>query len=180
MARSGMAAREHWWSTVLARARSGVADLVRLGEAEEAIPRQLIGRLAAVLFLASGSVALVGLLLPMGPLTNRAWVAEAGALAVCGGAVVWCLPWHRWPPTASLWLVPVAFALIAWRNIADPDPYRYGVFFIITFLWVGVAHPPYTSLRVLPLFLAAYFGPMLVPSEQSASALASVVYVTAI
>ena len=81
-----------------------------------------------------------------------------GAIAI--GAVVWFLPWHRWPDRATLVLVPVAFTFIGTFNRAAYDPWSYDVFFLVSFVWIGLAHPVGTSLAAAPLFVVAYVLPL--------------------
>jgi diguanylate cyclase (GGDEF)-like protein/PAS domain S-box-containing protein len=93
------------------------------------------------------------------------------------GACFWFLPWQRWPRRVSLIIVPVAFALIAASNMADPNPYTYGVYYLIGFLWIGVAQPRGTSLFALPVFGAAYVVPLLLMSDTPDFAITSGIYV---
>ena len=79
------------------------------------------------------------------------------------GIVIWVTPWERWPRPASLAIVPPAFALIALRNAyGGQDLQLYGVFFVVAFVWVGMAHPPRTSAAMAPLAAAAYILPLFV------------------
>ena len=83
--------------------------------------------------------------------------------AVAIGIVVWLLPWEKWPRTASLAILPPAFALIALRNaFGGPSQHIYGVFFVGAFVWLGMAHPPRMSLAMAPLATAAYILPLFV------------------
>jgi signal transduction histidine kinase len=59
-------------------------------------------------------------------------------------------------------VVPPAFALIAVGNVfGGADLYTYGVFFVVAFVWVGMAHPPRTSAALAPLAATAYVLPLL-------------------
>jgi len=79
------------------------------------------------------------------------------------GIAVWLAPWERWPTPASLAIVPPAFALIALRNAyGGQDLQLYGVFFVVAFVWIGMAHPPRTSAAMAPLAAAAYILPLSV------------------
>ena len=139
---------------------------------------RVAGRLAGALFVACG--ALVGMTAPILPSpegVNRPALVALALVAVIAGAIIWELPWDRWRASASLWLVPLAFALMALHNsFAGIEGFRYPVFFFITFAWLGAAHPPRTSLKMLPLAAAAYFGPLLPPSHRTGIALASALY----
>ena len=124
--------------------------------------RRLFGRLAAMFYAGSGLLGLALLPLPA-PGADRAAVAAVYATAVVIGIAVWLAPWERWPRPASLAIVPPAFALIALRNAyGGRDLQLYGVFFVVAFVWIGMAHPPRTSAAMAPLAAAAYILPLSV------------------
>jgi len=119
-----------------------------------------MGRLAGVLFLASSGLMLIAL--PLSP----ADASIAGTVAVAAsGAAVGCFamfaPWDAWPRVTSLILVPPAFALIAFGNLYGGREHTYGVFFVVAFVWIGLAHGPWTSVAVAPLAIVAYLVPFV-------------------
>jgi diguanylate cyclase (GGDEF)-like protein len=138
------------------------------------ISPRIAGRLAGALFVSCG--ALVGMtapVMPSPPAVNRPALVALALLAVVVGAVIWEMPWDRWSQPATLWLVPLAFGLIAMHNYCSGiEGFRYPVFFFVTFAWMGASHPPRTSLKFLPLAAAAYLVPILV-ADGSAEALSS-------
>lgn len=95
------------------------------------------------------------------------WVSAVTALL----AGCMFLPvWRRLPPRATLVMVPVALGLIAAHNtVGGDDPYRYGVFFLLLFVWVGAHHPRWTSLTAAPLALVAYTVPLLLHHHPDAA-----------
>ena len=95
------------------------------------------------------------------------WVS--GVTALLAGCMF--LPvWRRLPPRATLVMVPVALGLIAAHNtVGGDDPYRYGVFFLLLFVWVGAHHPRWTSLTAAPLALVAYTVPLLLHHHPDAA-----------
>jgi signal transduction histidine kinase len=122
--------------------------------------RRLFGRLAALFFAGSGVLGLVALPLPA-PGSNPAATAAVYAVALALGIAIWFAPWERWPRRASLAIVPPAFALIAVGNaFGGEDLHTYGVFFVVAFVWIGMAHPPRTSAAMAPLAAAAYVLPL--------------------
>ncbi len=129
---------------------------------EERSRRQtLFGRLAAVFYIGSGLLELVTLPLPA-PGADRVPLGLVSAIALVVGIAIWFAPWGRWPRWASLAVVPPAFALIALGNaFGGSDLHTYGVFFVVTFVWIGLAHPPRASLLMAPLAAAAYVLPLL-------------------
>jgi diguanylate cyclase (GGDEF)-like protein/PAS domain S-box-containing protein len=120
-----------------------------------------VARVAAALWLGCG--ALVATVIPFiatGPHTDRRAIVAVGLVAVAVGAVVWMLPWDRWSQRSTLILVPVAFLMIALFNRAAYDPWSYNVFFLVSFVWVGLAHRQGTALLSSPLLVAAYLIPL--------------------
>src|SRR6266566_4536472 len=107
--------------------------------------QRLYGRLAAVFLAGSGLLGLVTLPLPAPGSTTIA-IAGVDTAALVLGVASWLVPWENWPRWASLGMVPPAFALIALGNaFGGADLHTYGVFFVVVFVWIGVAHPPRTS-----------------------------------
>ncbi len=139
---------------------------------------RLFGRLAGVLLFGSGAVSLATLPLPSASPFAKTGLIIVAAVAVVTGAAAWVAPWDRWPPRASLALVPIAFALIAAGNYfgGTADPRAYGIFFVVAFVWLGVAHPPWTSLLISPLAVAAYVIPILLLGEHGAPAFSSALF----
>ncbi|HEY8489573.1 MAG TPA: EAL domain-containing protein [Dehalococcoidia bacterium] len=128
---------------------------------DEPLSRRVVGRIAAALYVVSGLVTALSPFLPGPPHMDRTGVHAVGAAAVVVGAVIWFLPWDRWPRTATLVGVPVAFLLIALHNhFGGADPYRYGIFYVVTFAWIGLGHRQGTSVAFLPVMLVAYFVPL--------------------
>jgi two-component system OmpR family sensor kinase len=123
--------------------------------------RALLGRLAAVFYAGSGLLGLVTLPLPA-PHSNRLAIMLVSAVALAIGIAAWFAPWGNWPRRASLLLAPPAFALIALANaFGGSDLRAYGVFFVVAFVWIGLAQPPRASLLLAPLAVAAYAVPLL-------------------
>jgi signal transduction histidine kinase len=111
-------------------------------------------------FVGSGVLGLVTLPLPA-PGSNVTAIAAVCAVALALGAAIWSAPWERWPRRASLGILPPAFALIASGNaFGGADLHTYGVFFVVAFVWIGIAQPPFTSAAMAPLAAAAYILPL--------------------
>jgi len=150
------------WSVVF-RARGGAAaeGLRDLGSPEAA------GRLSAVLFFLCGLlVALSAPVLAGAPGVHLVTLVCVGLVAASSGFVIWAMPWHRWPRWSTLWLVPVAFALIALHNWATgQDGFRYVVFFLVVAAWVGLMHPSGTTLLAAPGMVGAYLLPAVVVGD---------------
>jgi signal transduction histidine kinase len=135
--------------------------------------RRLYGRLAALFFAGAGVMGLVTLPLPA-PGSNPAATAAVYAVALALGIAIWFAPWERWPRRASLVIVPPAFALIAVGNtFGGEDVHTYGVFFVVAFVWIGMAHPPRTSAAMAPLAVAAYVLPLFFLPDSAGAGLAS-------
>ena len=135
--------------------------------------RRLYGRLAAMFFAGSSVLGLVTLPLPA-PGSDAAATATVCAIALALGIAIWLAPWERWPRRASLGIAPPAFTLIALGNVfAGADQRTYGVFFVVAFVWIGIAHPPRTSAAIAPLAAAAYIVPLLFLPGSVATGLSS-------
>jgi len=135
--------------------------------------RRLFGRLAAMFFAGAGVLGLVTLPLPA-PGSDKAATAAVCAVALILGTAIWLAPWERWPRRASLAIVPPGFALIAVGNaFGGEDLHTYGVFFVVAFVWIGMAHPPRTSAALAPLAAAAYIVPLFFLPGSVAAGLAS-------
>lgn len=122
--------------------------------------QRLSGRLAGVFFAGSGALGLVTLPLPA-PGANKAAMAVVCTAAVILGIAIWFAPWEEWPRRASLGVAPPAFALVALSNtFGGADMHNYSLFFVVTFVWIGMSQPPRTSAAMAPLAAAAYILPL--------------------
>jgi diguanylate cyclase (GGDEF)-like protein/PAS domain S-box-containing protein len=136
------------------------------------------GRLAALLYLVCGPLVAIGsVCLPDLGGENRPWLFGLAMLAVLSGAAIWFVPWDRWGRSSTLWLLPPTFALIAsFDAFAGRGNYGYGVFFFVSFAWIGLSHRPGTALRFAPLAVGAYLVPLVLEGQRVAS-LTTVAYV---
>jgi diguanylate cyclase (GGDEF)-like protein len=134
------------------------------------------GQVASVLLVLAGLVTMASVALPEPTRFNRTAVVLIGAAAASLGAALVALPWRRWSARVSLVLVAPAFVLIGLHNwFGGQDAYRYSIFFLVVFVWVGSFHPRGTSLAVAVPATATYLAPMLV-AHAPAYALASTAY----
>ena len=135
-------------------------------------------RLASVLFVLCGALVTTSTLLPSPEGANRAALAFIGGVAVLAGVAFWFLPWDRWGRHASLVVeMPVAFSLVTAHNwLSDADGYRYGLFFLVMFVWLGLTHPAGYSLRIAPVLVVAYAAPLVLGGDRDHAALASMFY----
>jgi len=133
--------------------------------------RKQAARIAAYLFIASGVLSAAALPLPQLPGVNRPMVIVLSAVSVIAGFVAYSLPWDRWPREASLFLLPLAFLVIAFGNyFGSARSYSYSVFFIVAFAWIGLAHPRWTSIKFAPVAAVAYVWPILYRSRSAGAA----------
>jgi diguanylate cyclase (GGDEF)-like protein/PAS domain S-box-containing protein len=138
---------------------------------------QFVARLGATLFALSGGVTLLSPLLPTAAPINGAGVAAVGAIAIVIGVAMWFLPWKEWPRSRLLWLIPLSLSLIGVHNyFGGDDPYRYSLFFIIVFMWIGIGQPRWTSLWFAPALAFAYVAPLILSGHDSLIAVSSVAY----
>ena len=124
--------------------------------------RRAMGRLASMLFAASGVVTLATVALPAQGMSRIGVLIDA-SLCVCAGGIAWFLPWKRWRLWSLLGVPPAAFALIALGNVfTGADTWEFGLLFVVAFVWIGVALPPLASVWYSPLAAVAYAWPILI------------------
>ncbi|HET9732508.1 MAG TPA: GGDEF domain-containing protein [Acidimicrobiales bacterium] len=134
-------------------------------------------RLAAGLYIASGVVTAASPLLPAPPTSNRNGILAVGVLAVAVGAAVWLSPCgrlsRRWQ---MLLLMPPAMALISVHNYyAGADTYRYDLFYMVAFMWVGLTQRRWSTLPLCPVAAASYLAPLMA-TPHSPWAIPSAIY----
>lgn len=131
---------------------------VSVGEASATKPANQ----AAWLLAATGLLTLANNYLPGHEHLNTGALTVVGVTALVVSVATRLAPWQRLRPRATLILPLIAFALIAFANrFGGVSAYSYGVYFIVVFAWVGLNHPPGTSLRLAGLAALAYVLPML-------------------
>jgi diguanylate cyclase (GGDEF)-like protein/PAS domain S-box-containing protein len=168
---------------VLARAlpwrwRSGRLAAERVDTAT--LTTRLVGQISSALFLLCGLLGIsAGACVSFPAGANRFGLMADGVATLISGVVIGVVPWERWRRSASLWLVPLAFTLIVIHGLFSAyDGFIYGLFYVVVFVWLGLGHPPGTSLKFLPLFAAVYVLPLLTaPGGRGTVSLTSAVYV---
>ncbi len=143
---------------------------------EPATPRRDGGaRLGAELLVVAGIVTFVNNYLPDSGHLDVALLNAASFLAVAVGLVAWFLPWYRWSARAPLLLVLFAFALIGTADrYGGVSSFSYAVYFVVVFVWVGLSQPPFTSMVLAPVAVAAYVWPLLTAPVPAPHGVASV------
>jgi PAS domain S-box-containing protein len=139
------------------------------------LSRHQVGHLAGVLYLGSAAAVLLTLPLPQPPGVDRTALMAVASCALGIGGATLLVPWGRLGRRASLVLVPPALALIAVANAfgGDLSSSVYGVFFLVTFVWIGIAHGPRCSLAFGPLAALAYAVSLIVVRQDAANAVAT-------
>jgi len=105
---------------------------------------------------------------------------RAGVLLVCLATVLASLVmfvpfWGRFGVRTTLVMIPVALGLIAVHNtVGAVDPFRYGVFYLLLFVWIGMYHRPWTALLAGVPTLVSYAVPLVLAGNLTA--LATAVY----
>jgi diguanylate cyclase (GGDEF)-like protein/PAS domain S-box-containing protein len=127
------------------------------------LTNRLVGRLSGALWVSCGALVVVaGAVVPLPSGANRTGVVGIGLVAIVCGVVIWLVPWERWRRSATLWIVPLAFTVIALHDrFTGGDGFVYATFYLVAFVWIGLAHPPGTSLRFFPLLAVAYLAPLI-------------------
>ncbi len=140
----------------------------------EFLSQRLTARLGALLFLISGLVTIANLALPSPTPRNIPALVAIGCAAMGTGMIAWFLPWQRWPRTATLPMVPLAYVMIALGGMASLRPWSYAVYWVVVFVWLGAAHPRWMSVKfALPATLG-YISPFLVVDHGGIDAYTSV------
>jgi PAS domain-containing protein len=138
------------------------------------VRRVAAGRQGGQLLLAAGVFTLVNNYLPGSSHLDVAVLNLVGALAVAVGAACLVVPWDRLHPRAPLGVLVVALAMLsAGSTYGEVSAYSYAVYYVVVFVWVGIAQPPRTSLWVAPLAVVSYLVPFLV-EEAPPTAIGSV------
>ena len=131
-----------------------VEDLRDFGSTEAA------GQLSAVLFFLCGLLVAIAAPFVDGPRAHQLTLVTVGLTASASGVVILAMPWRRWSRRSTLWLVPLAFALISVHNWATGgDGFRYGAFYFVVAAWVGLMHPRRTTVAFTPLMVLSYLLP---------------------
>ncbi len=147
--------------------------------AGESLSPVLIGRLSGALWVACGLLVVATMpIVSFPPGANARGVVLMGAIAVCCGIGIWLLPWDAWGRSATLWIVPLAFAAIAlFSSFSRDEGSLASLFYLVTFVWIGLAHRPGTSLLFAPLVALAYVAPLWADGDlHRGFGVASVVY----
>lgn len=127
------------------------------------------------LLLAAGVFTLVNNYLPGSGHLDRAVLNTVALVAIALGVVCLRVPWERLHPRAPLALAPVAFALLSLSNhYGGVSAYSYAVYYVVVFVWVGIAQPPGTAWWLVPPAAVAYVLPFLVADDPPTTALPSV------
>jgi len=141
---------------------------------------ELVAKIAAGLWILASALVLSAELIVAPP----AGSSRLGSVVVCGislaaGMVMWVLPWDRWRRSATLWLVPLAFATIGVDlRLGNGDGFLYAITFLIVFVWLGLGHPRGTCLRCAPLLAVGYLAPLVgTGTRQAQLGMASAVFV---
>jgi diguanylate cyclase (GGDEF)-like protein len=139
-------------------------------------PRKLAGRRAGLLFLVSGLLAFLGILLSQVEPGRRLLIAGLGLLDLVLAAAFTLLPWHRLAPRMLLAIPVFGYVTIGLFDVAGafPTPYLYPIFFILLSVWLGLSQPPRTAIWLAPVTTAAYVLPLLQPGHDG-RALSSVI-----
>lgn len=118
-----------------------------------------VARQAAVLFAISGASALAEMVSEPDRTGVLATLVVANLLIA---AVVWVLPWRRWPRHLTLVLALVAFAMLAVSPVVY-DHFSAGteLFFVLVFVWLGLHQPRWALATAVVPATIAYSVPLL-------------------
>ncbi len=146
----------------------------------ETLSTRIVGRLAAALWIGCG--LLVALTVPIVKFPSDAHpggVIVVGGAALATGVAIFFAPWDHWPRSATLLVVPFAFTAIALYSIfSRDDGVQASLFYIASFVWLGLGHRRGTSIALAPVLAVAFLLPILVEGNRwSLLQFPSVIYV---
>ena len=118
-----------------------------------------VARLGGLLFVIGAAAMVPLVVLSPDSADRRATLAAVAIASLATGLAAMILPWDRWPRWATLVLAPLAGAVIAFANSLSPDPWLYAIFLLLVFGWIGIAHRPGTSVRLIVIVMAVYLMP---------------------
>jgi len=131
-----------------------------------ALSQELLGRVAALMFVAAGLADLLSRPMSHPEGVNAGAMVAIDITIVVVGGMVFFVPWQRWRRSALFAYVPVALVSVAFRNWAlGPDNPTYAMYFVVTMAWVGVTFRSGTASACAPLIGGAYVVPMLMHHE---------------
>ena len=137
--------------------------------------RRSAGRQGGYLFASAGVLTLLNVFVAPPPGANVGVLVAVSVAALVVAAFALTAPWDRWPERHMLVMVPLALALITVGNkYGGEDPYTYAVYFVVLFVWLGIAQPRWTSARAAPLAAVAYVAPYVNNPDAPAVAISSV------
>ncbi|WP_051796884.1 sensor histidine kinase [Catenuloplanes japonicus] len=146
-----MASSRGWWAGL--RVRAGLGD-----PGPRAAARQ-----AAVLLALSGLAAVLGLF--AGSPRPGALIAIAAAdLGLA--ALIWLLPWSRWPPLAPVTATPFALAVLGFSTwVFGGVAAGTGPFYVLFFAWLGLHFPRWVIWALSPFAAVSYVMPLLLTGQ---------------
>ena len=137
-----------------------------------------LGNLSSALYLLCGALVAFGAaVLPVSRGSSVLAVEGIALLALVLGIIIALLPWQRWRRSATLWLMPLSLAVVGAFNVAThADGFRYSLFYMVTFVWLGLGHRPGMSLKFAPLLIVAYVVPLWIVGDSASADAASAAY----
>ncbi|MEO6712947.1 MAG: sensor domain-containing diguanylate cyclase [Mycobacteriales bacterium] len=117
-------------------------------------------RQSSQIFVVTGGLALTALnvFLPGSP-------GIFGVSVICGltvllGVIVWVLPWDNWHPRCLTAVIPLALLIIGSASFIHFTPLEYGLYFLLLFVWIGLAQGRWVCVAFSPLAAAVYAAPL--------------------
>lgn len=122
----------------------------------QTISKNFVGRLAGVLYLCSSLMIVVLLASPIEFSFNETSMVPMIVSTVLAGLFGLFAPWDRWHSSASMGLVVYAIVLMAVTpTFTELNPKTGFSFYVLVFVWIGLAQPKYTSLAFAPFTAVA-------------------------
>lgn len=138
---------------------------------EPLLSPRTVARLGGLLFIVGAAAMVPLVVLSPDAADRRATLLAVVIASLATGVAAMVLPWDRWPRWATLVLAPLAGAVIAFANSLSPDPWLYAIFLLLVFGWIGIAHPPGTSARLVVIVMLVYLLPAVLDRATRVEAL---------
>ncbi|MDQ2683105.1 MAG: PAS domain-containing protein, partial [Chloroflexota bacterium] len=144
---------------------------------DEDVHASLCRTVTAILFLVSGLVQWLILLVPGSGSVNERGLAMVGLGAIVAGAVVTRMPARLFTGLHGfLTVIPVAIALAGFRRyFAGPSTEHYAIFHIVTFVWLGIACRRGAGLATAPFLVASFIVPLVLHGNVTSANIASLI-----
>jgi signal transduction histidine kinase len=143
---------------------------------DEAISPRALGRTAGLIMVAGAVVGVPGSWAVVSAQHRTLSLILSASVAVLG-VFCWFAPWDRWPARRTV-IIPIACIVMLSGGISQAERAdTLAAFFVVIFAWTGIAHAPWTCLKMAPLAVVGYGVPVLLTGGDWSEASLALFYV---